>query len=242
MLVKRLGGEKGPQFVLVHGIGVATRYFTRLAPLLARSGGVHAVELPGFGSAPRQSTTMSIEEHAAMLTAYVVGAGLAAPLLVGHSMGTQIVVEAALQRPELFPRIVGMGGVVDPRERSALLQGLRLAEDMLFETPPSNWAVLRDYARTGPRWYLKTVPVMLGYKTEEALPALAADTLLIRGARDPICRHDWAEDMARLIPRSRLVEVPGSAHVVMYTAPARVAGEILAHARHGTAAGMEAAR
>lgn len=244
MLVKRLGGDEGPQFVLVHGIGVAARYFHRLAPLLAAAGGVHAVELPGFGGAPKPSATMSIEEHAAMLSAYVLERGIASPVLVGHSMGTQIVVEAALQHPELFPRIVGMGGVVDPRERAALQQGLRLGQDMLFETPPSNWAVLGDYVRTGPRWYLKTVPVMLGYKTEEALPALAAETLLIRGTRDPICRHDWAEQMARLIPRSRLVEVPKSAHVVMYTAPERVAAEILAHTEHGTAVpgAVEAAR
>jgi len=236
MLVKRLGADTEPQFVLVHGIGVASRYYTRLAAVLARSGGVHAVELPGHGGAPKPARRQSIEDYAAVLSAYVLEAGLTDPILVGHSMGGQIVIEAALQHPDAFRRIVLLGSVVNPRERSAILQGLRLAQDTFLETIPSNYAVFRDYARTGPRWYLATVPAMIGYRTDEAAALLTAETLVVRGVRDPIARHHWSEELTGLIPRSRLVEVPGGAHVVMYTATDRVAREILDHARIGVPA------
>jgi pimeloyl-ACP methyl ester carboxylesterase len=233
MLVKRLGADTGPQFVLVHGIGVASRYYTRLAAVLARSGGVHAVELPGHGGAPKPAKPQSIEDYAAVLSAYVLESGLSDPILVGHSMGGQVVIEAALQHPDTFPRIVLLGSVVNPRERSAVLQGLRLAQDTFLETPASNYAVFRDYARTGPRWYLATVPAMIGYRTDRAAARLTAETLVVRGIHDPIARHHWSQELARLIPRSRLVEVPGGAHVVMYTATDRVAQEVLDHARAG---------
>lgn len=229
MLVKRLGPDTGPQFLLVHGIGVASRYYARLARVLARSGGVHAVELPGFGGAPKPEAPLPLEEHAAILTAYARSAGLADTVLVGHSMGAQIVLEAALQEPDLFGSVVTIGGVVDPGSRTALQQGLRLTEDFLLETPASNWAVLRDYARTGPRWYFGTVPIMLGYRTEEALVRLRLPLLILRGRRDPIVRHDWADQMRRLAPDARLVEIPGAAHVVMYTHAEEVAREILVH-------------
>lgn len=230
MLVKRLGGDRGPQFVLVHGIGVASRYYTRLARVLARTGSVHVIELPGFGGAPKPEAPLSIEELAAIVTAYCRSEELVEPILVGHSMGGQVVVEAALQAPELFRRIVTIGSVVDPGSRSAVQQGLRLTIDFFLESPPSNWAVLRDYVRTGPRWYFGTVPVMLGYRTEEALVRLAASLLVMRGSHDPIVRQDWAEQMSRLAPHARLVEVPGAAHVAMHSHPERVGREILAHA------------
>jgi pimeloyl-ACP methyl ester carboxylesterase len=241
MLVKRPHGDSdaGQQFVLVHGIGVSSRYFTRLAHVLAPWGGVHVVELPGFGGAPRPPSPLTVEQHAATVNAYVRGSGLGRPVLVGHSMGVQVVVESALQDPSLFPAVVGIGGVVEPGARTALRQGLRLAHDMLLETPAANWAVLRDYARTGPRWYLRTVPIMLGYRTEEALQRLPVPLLLVRGRRDPIAPRAWTEQMHRLAPHSRLVEIDRAAHVAMYTRPEQVAEQILDHTR--TAAGRRQA-
>jgi pimeloyl-ACP methyl ester carboxylesterase len=228
MLVKRLGADEGPQFVLVHGIGVGTTYFHRLARTLARIGGVHAVELPGMGRAPRPDEPMSIEDFAGIVSAYLLDADLPDPVLVGQSMGSQVVLEASLQHPDRFRRLVLMGTVVDPRERTALLQGLRLAQDFtFFETPPANAAVFSDYLRTGVRWYLATLPAMLGYHTEEAAPQVTAATLVIRGGRDPISRRPWNRQLCELLPDARFREIPRKGHVVMYTATAAVAEEIV---------------
>lgn len=232
MIVKRLGPEAGPQFVLVHGIGVASRYWTRLAGVLSRTGCVHVVELPGFGGTPKPEAPLSVEQLAAVVNAYVQEASVHRPVLIGHSMGAQVVVDAALQQPERVGCVVAIGTVVDPGARTAPRQGKRLAQDFLRETPPANWAVLRDYARTGPRWYAATVPVMLGYATEDAVTRLGVPLLLVRGGRDPICRRDWARQLQRLAPDARLVEIPGAAHVAMYTHPEEVAAEVLLHAGH----------
>src|SRR3954471_1808725 len=232
MLVKRLGADSGPQFVLVHGIGVGTSYFHRLATALASVGEVHVVELPGMGRAPRPEEPMSVEDFAAILSAYLLAEDVPDPVLVGHSMGTQIVVEASLRHPDRFRRLVLMGTVVDPRERSALLQGLRLLQDCLFfETPPSNVAVLSDYLRTGIRWYLATLPAMLGYRTDDAVPRVTAETVVMRGERDPISRRWWAERLQEAIPAARFVEIPGKGHVVMYTATDAVVAPIVELAR-----------
>lgn len=233
MVVKRPEGdsEAGQQFVLVHGIGVSSRYYTRLARALAATGGVHVVELPGFGGAPRPDAPLSVQDHAATLNAYVRSVGLDRPVLVGHSMGVQVVVEAALQEPALYLCVTGIGGVVDPSSRTAWRQGLRLGLDTLREPPSANYAVLRDYLRTGPRWYLKTLPIMLGYRLEEALPRLSLPLLLLRGRRDPIATQPWAEQMQRLAPDARLITLDRAAHVAMHSRPDDVAGAILAHAR-----------
>jgi pimeloyl-ACP methyl ester carboxylesterase len=42
---------------------------------------------------------------------------------------------------------------------------------------------------------------------------------VVRGAHDPIVTPEWAEAVACLLPRSRLVVIPGAAHAVPYSAP-----------------------
>jgi pimeloyl-ACP methyl ester carboxylesterase len=224
-----VGADEGPQIVLVHGIGVASRYFRRLAAVLSGSAGVHALELPGFGGAPKPRAPLSVEALAAVVNSYVRSADLVSPVLVGHSMGSQVVLEAALQAPGRAATVVAMGPVVDPSARTAWQQGLRLLLDLLLEPPSANWAVLRDYARTGPVWYFRTVPIMLAYRSEGTVGQIRTPLLVMRGARDPIAGHDWAAQLQRLAPTARLVEVPRAAHVLMHSHPDEVAAEILSH-------------
>ena len=233
-LVHRLGLDIGTQFVLVHGIGVAATYFTRLAEVLARSGGVHVLELPGFGSGPRPARPLTVDEHAAQVVHYLRSSGQDRAVLVGHSMGAQFVVEAALKAPELVSSVVAIGCVVDPEARSATRQGLRLLADFLREPPRATWAVLRDYARTGPRWYLASLPAMLGYRLEEAVSALPHPLLVVRGGRDPIAPRAWTEQVCRSAPDARMLEVPGAAHVVPWTHAEEVGAAVVDHARAAT--------
>ncbi|SOC58057.1 alpha/beta fold hydrolase [Ornithinimicrobium cerasi] len=240
MVVRRLGPASGQPVVLVHGIGVGARYYQPLARVLARTCDVHVLELPGFGAAPRPDEALSIEAHADHVLDHLRSAGLDRPVLVGHSMGAQVVVEAALRGGDLVGPVVAMGPVVDPLARSAGRQGWRLFRDVLREGPSSNWVVLSDYAQAGPRWYLATLPAMLGYRTEEAVARLAQPLLLLRGSRDVIAPRAWVEELGRRAPDARVVEIPGAPHVLMWARPELVAAEILAHAaraaeRPGTA-------
>lgn len=227
LCAQRWGSTRGPSVVLVHGLGVASTYYGRLASALAPSADVHVLELPGFGRAPKPAAPLGVEDLAAVVNAYARSAGLDRPMLVGHSMGSQVVLEAALQEPDRVHSVVGMGCVVDPRARTATRQGLRLLHDLLLESPSANWAVLRDYLRTGPRWYLGTLPHMLAYRTEEAATRLQVPLLIVRGARDPIATQGWSERLRQVTPAARLVVVPGAAHVVMHTHAAEVAALIL---------------
>lgn len=227
-LARQWGGSTGPQIVLVHGLGVASTYFERLARILTGSAGVHVLELPGFGGAPKPAAPLSVPELAAVVNGYVASRDLDRPVLVGHSMGAQIVMEAALQDPGVRTVVV-LGCVVDPQAPTAPRQGLRLLQSFLREGPSANWAVLKDFARTGPRWYLATLPHMLGYRTEDAAPHLQVPLLVVRGARDPVSSREFNQQLRRLAPVARLVEVPGAAHVVMHTHPTQVAAHILTH-------------
>lgn len=216
-----------PVFVLVHGIGVSSRYFERLVPALAQQGRVFAVDLPGFGRAKRQRTAhpLSIEDFADAVAEAMEGAGLVDAVVVGHSMGTQIAVSLAARRPDLVRGLSLLGPVTAPSDRNAVKSGVLLGVDTLRESPRGNRLVVADYLRCGPRWYLATLPAMLDYPIERELEAVRVPTLVVRGARDPIARADWVAELARR-SGGRAVTVPSVPHLVMHGAPWRTAALI----------------
>ena len=237
MLVRQYGrmlpDGQGRAFVLVHGIGASSRYFARLSRRLAPHGIVYAVDLPGFGASPSPSAPLDIPDFAALLRAFAEAWGIIDPVLVGHSMGTQVVAEATLQDPSLSSSLVLIAPVVDPAAPTGLGQALRLVRDVFTEPPSANWIVAVDYLRCGPRRYFSALPAMLSYRLEERVRLLTAPTLVIRGSQDPVTPADWAARLVAAIPGARRLDVPGASHVVQYAAHQAVAAAIVSHARIG---------
>ncbi|MBP1133934.1 pimeloyl-ACP methyl ester carboxylesterase [Arthrobacter sp. PvP023] len=218
---------EAPTFVLIHGIGVSHRYLVRLHRVLAGVADTISIDLPGFGSTPRPDRQLRVADQAAFIHDVLDQAGVGLRVLVGHSMGAQFVLEAALQRPEQVPHVVLMGPVVDVRRRTLPRQIMALTKDaLLHETPGSNALVFSDYMRCGPLWYLKQLRVMMNYRTEERIRGLTMPVLILRGASDPIATGEWCRILARRAPAGTLVEVPGCGHVVQHTGTARVADAI----------------
>ncbi len=235
-VVVRQYGESGREhaahsFVLVHGIGASSRYFARLANELRRHGVVYAVELPGFGTSPRPSQPLGIDEFAALLREFIEAWNIEKPVLVGHSMGAQVVTEMAIQDSYLTDCLVLIGPVIDPKAPTAVRQGIRLFRAALTESPSANWIVATDYIRCGPLWYHMVLPAMLSYRIEERLHLIKVPTLIIRGSRDPVAPAGWVRHMIDAIPRASGLEIPGASHVVHYDEAKTVAAAILAHAR-----------
>lgn len=215
-----------PSALLVHGIGVSSRYFGPLERGLSRDVTVLAPDLPGFGRSPRRGEPLSVAEQAAVLAELVEQAGLRRPVVVGHSMGAQAATELAASRPDLVGGLVLLGPVTDPAARSALRQAARLTADVVIEPPRCAALQLREYARTGLRWYLRTLPHMLAYPIEERLRDVTVPVVVVRGSRDPIAPSGFVHRLAAAAPDARVVEVAGGAHVVMWSRPEVVAAVV----------------
>ncbi len=212
-------------FVLVHGIGVSSRYFARLATELSASASVISLDLPGFGPNAAPGRHLPVEDFGKLVAEFLADKGVLAPVLVGHSMGAQIVVDVAQRYPAAG--IVLIGPVVDERARSASRQGIRLFRDTFHESPRANWIVFSDYLRSGIRWYLTELPAMLAYRIEQQLPAVDAPVLIMRGANDTVAPDGWVRALARRSPGSRVITVQGAGHVVQHARPRVVSDELL---------------
>lgn len=233
VVIKRFPGStasaEARPLVLVHGIGVSSRYFHPLAEQLAASREVFLIDLAGYGAAPNPKRDVSIQLHADVLGTFLRGAGIRNPVLVGHSMGTQVVSQLAVDAPELSDRLVLIAPTVNPPDRRFSTEAKALLVDITRESIRSNLIVASDYfLRCGIPYFFAQFTHLLSDHIEDRLPAIAVPTLVLRGDSDPIVPRSWARTVAELLPHGSYAEVAGP-HIVMHSDPVRIAELILQH-------------
>ncbi len=220
--------------VLVHGLGVSSRYMVRLAELLAAERRVHAPDIPGFGKSETPRRPLDVHEQAEILAAWMPAAGLERAAFFGHSLGCQVVADLAFHHPGLATRLVLAAPTIDDGGRSIPRELLRLLSDVPRESFSLVPIVLRDYLRAGVGRALRTLRHALADPIEEKLPALNFPALVLRGARDPVVSERWTEKVCALLPQGRLAVVPHAAHALQFSHPREVAallGAFLGEAR-----------
>lgn len=204
-------------FILIHGIGMSSRYFRPLMTELSQHFRVAAIDLPGFGFSSRPPQALSIPELAGVVAGLIAQQHWTRPILVGQSMGCQIVRELTRQHPRLARRAVFISPTTNDRERTAWQQAFRLVQDT-FREPLSvltiSWG---DYLHCGIPRYLTTLRYMLQNHIEDGLPTCRAEVLIIRGTRDRIVPHEWALKLTNLLPFARLAEIKRAPHLVQWT-------------------------
>lgn len=208
-----------PAVVLVHGLGGSSRYMLPIAEHHALHLKVYAPDLPGFGLSEKPREPLTIRELADCLATWMERAGLPRAILVGNSLGNEIVVELALRHPEKVDRIVLQGPTPDASARNAPQQIWRYLITGAFEQPPLGWISTTDYMLCGVRRFLKTFRYMLHDRVELKLPQVRAPAFVIRGSRDYIVSQSWAEEVTRLLPNARLAIIPGAAHAINFSYP-----------------------
>lgn len=230
-------GAAAPAYILIHGIGVSHRYLRRLHGELAAVAPTYSLDLPGFAATPKPGRQLSVADYGAFIAQALKASGISSYILVGHSMGVQFAIEAALYAPGQAQRVVLMGPVVDARHRSVRRQGMALFLDALLrENLSSNWLVFSDYFRCGPRWYFTELPVMMSYPTESRLAGVNVPVLVLRGTRDQVAGADWSLRLSRMVQQGSFVEISGAGHVAQHLRPREVAAAIRSWAVPPTAA------
>ena len=225
-----MGGETGagsPVFVLVHGLGMSSRYLTPTAKLLAGWGKVHAPDLPGFGNSGKPAGVLTIPELADALAGWMDAMELTAPILIGNSLGAQVIVDFAVRHPSRLAAAVLIGLTIDPEARRMATQIGRLLKDIPREPPGLYWTAATDYLRAGFRRCLQTLRHALHDPVAEKLPQIRVPVLVTRGEQDPIVPQQWTWQAAGLIPQASLVTIPSAAHAVNFSAAEKLVREVL---------------
>lgn len=227
-LIAETRGDRaaGRTFVLVHGIGMGRKVFGDLVQRLEPHGFVIAIDQPGYGQAPEPPRTPTMERTADLVAAYLRHLDRSPAVLLGHSMGTQVVTEVAVRHPATVERLVLVAPTVDRRHRRALSQLVRLGVDLLGESPKVLVLGAREYLRASPNLRRK-MKAMLAHAPERSYPRVQAPTLVIRGEDDRVSPREWCEEVAGLLPVSEVFEVDGHGHETLISDAAPAAEALL---------------
>lgn len=233
--------------VLLHAGIADARMWTREREALAGEGGVHAFDLPGFGSEPLVPGRLSYVEWVAERTP--VGAAV-----VGASFGGRVALELALVRPELVSRLVlvapALGGwewseaatAGFAEEEAALERGdlAAAAESQLrmWLAPGAEPGVAELVREMTLRTYELQLPAEDAVEVEwpspparERLGELAAPTLVVVGEKDIPDMHEIAALLERSLPDARLVVIEGAGHLPNLERPQAFDGAVRAFLR-----------
>ncbi|QJU56067.1 alpha/beta fold hydrolase [Herbiconiux sp. SALV-R1] len=201
-------------FVLVGGVGVAATYFEFLAPTLAERGDVYALDLPGFAGLPRPGVQPTAVFFAEQVAAVLDHYGLDDPVVIGHSMGTQVVTELLISRPGITEAVL-VSPVINDRERALPVQALRFAQSASRETLHLALTAVSAYVLCGLVYFLTVLPHMMRYRIVDRVALVPARLLFIRGQFDTTSPRRFHLRLAKAARSASTWEIEGAAHSVI---------------------------
>lgn len=98
-------GQGEPTLLFVHGWGINQSYWSQQVEALQTDYRIVTIDLPGFGESGKNRTEWSIEKYASDIDAVIEQLTLDRVILVGHSMGGDVVLESALQNEKVIALI-----------------------------------------------------------------------------------------------------------------------------------------
>ncbi|MFT3834572.1 MAG: alpha/beta fold hydrolase [Micropruina sp.] len=224
-----VGERSGPDYVLVHGIGVSAKAYGPTAVELVEHSDVLLVDLPGYGRSPRPDIDMTIADHAKVLSDFLADRNLDHPLVVGHSMGTQVVAELAADYPDQIDHIALIAPVIVPEARSLPGAARLLLRNGRLEPLSVTAMAVQDYLfGAGIPYMMQQTKHLLGARIEELAEQITAKTLVICGDTDPIVPLEWGQYLAASLRHGWYETVPGP-HATMFAAPKLIADLLYEH-------------
>lgn len=217
--VPYLAGGSGEPLVLVHGLSSSMDWWRYNAGPLAAHFCVYLIDLPGFGRLGHLDTADSMAAYADWILDWMDAAGLPRADFAGHSMGGNIILRLAADRPERARRLVliAPAGVLPssevPRYIAPVLKTVRQIPPALLPQ------VVRDIRRASFRTTLRSGIEMIEHDVLDILPRVRARSLLLWGEDDPIIPFDLAESFVERMPDVQLQVIKGVGHIPMIDAP-----------------------
>jgi pimeloyl-ACP methyl ester carboxylesterase len=220
--------------LLIHGAGAGSAIWSMTLARVARAAHVVAVDLPGHGPSERGETPLDLPRYRDAVGLLGAALCLGSSVLVGHSMGALVALDAALAWPDKVRALVLVAAAprlpVDPQLLALLEQDPEAARVWLADhvlSPRAKPAVRRGFLAAGP-----AAPPDVT-RADFQLVRATDLTARLSGLRCPVVWLDGADD--RIVPsESRLgrpgeaIVVPDAGHLLPIEAPEAIAAAALA--------------
>lgn len=260
--VQRMGpagksAGSAPALLLLHGTGASVHSWAGLAPRLAYDFNTLAMDLPRHGfTRGHPPEALSLPRMAEAIAALMRRLDFEPDLIVGHSAGTALALQLALDHAVKAP-IVGVGAALRPFPGPAAEIFPALAK-LLFVNPlvprifsrvatmggeaerflyratnsriPKDMLACYETLLRNPRHTKGALAMMANWDLptlRRRMGAIANPVLLIHADNDAAIPLDWAREVDGWLNDSRLEVMAGLGHLAHEVAPERIAPPIL---------------
>ena len=243
----------GPPLVLLHGGGADMISWEDMVPLLSNDFTVYLYDLRGFGRTERPpEPTLTLPVWTQDLLGFLDAESLAAPALVGWSLGGSVVLNFACEYPDRCSAVIPIGApgpdkVVQDKSgfeaRQRLADSGATTEEIIDATFDFTKAAFSQWSRDeNPRAVQRIRDMLLRNSAGDysemvnaldeladygpKLSRLQARTLVICGVEDGRTPPELSEAIHQRVPGSELAMLPDCGHYYGYEKPAETASLI----------------
>jgi pimeloyl-ACP methyl ester carboxylesterase len=218
--------------VFVHGSGESAACWQKQIAFLGEKRAL-AVDLPGHGTrvydvGPRE---MSVRDYALDVRAQMQTAGLVRPIVAGHSLGSAVALQLALEWADELSGIILIGAGARLRVLPALLEAAQRDQIGAIQQ-------IRGFARRSAGPQTQPEPPMMEplpplaegvfyrdlaacnvFDVMAELPRITLPALIICGEEDGLTPPKYAEYLRAHLPHATLRIIPDAGHHVMRDQP-----------------------
>ena len=215
--------EEGKPVILLHGWLTDLESMRPLTVNLVKKFKVYLVDVVGFGKSDLPNEPLNSNDFGDFLKEFTEKLDIKNPVLIGHSNGGRIIINAVgrgLVNPEKIV-LIDSAGIKPKRSMKYYVKvGFFKFGKMILKVLPNSKELeekLRgkvgssDY-KASPTVLKDTMKIILNEDVKELLPNIKAPTLLIWGRYDTATPISDAKIMEKLIPDAGIVEYPYGTH------------------------------
>jgi esterase len=235
-------GETGPPVVVLHGLLGSARNWASIAKQLADTRRVFALDLRNHGRSP-WADTMTFEEMAGDVAAFVERHHLSPAAVIGHSLGGKVAMRLALTRAGLVERLIVVdvapvayahtfGPFVEAMQQVDLAAVRQRADadvqlERMISDPVIRGFLLQNLVKTdaGYAWRVNldalaaNMPELLGFP-DPGDAVYPGPTLFVAGGRSRYITAEHRPPIERLFPHAEHAVIEGAGHWVHAERPA----------------------
>lgn len=207
---------EGTPLLLFHGTQASIEYFGKVIPELSDHFRVIAVDLPGHGRS-YHADSISDQLLCDYMSELIDIMELDSLYLFGCSLGANLALHLAYERPDKVKRVIGEGTILDPR--GYIVDSFEMTEDLGdVDNMPQWW--IDWYNERNPQKellskFLKDLSRMRfdpPTLTDEEVRNIKVRTLIIMGDRDWAIKLEYGLGLYRDIEGSEFCIIPDGAH------------------------------
>ena len=239
-------GPVGEPIVLIHGVGESHLSWQQWVPLLSGRFRVIRPDMPGFGNSPLPEGYVPTPERvAADLVGLLDRLKIDRFHLVGAKYGGSVTLELAADFPSRVKTLAVFG--TPSKGNAGGKADLTSFADRIRKEGLRNWAAATQPSRLGSdaspemlRWWTDELMVKAGVKStlaytgaaaglnvEPKLGKITAPTLVVTTEGSPLQPVAVARAYQQMIPKSKLVVLPGDSYHVAAVKPNECVAELL---------------